>query len=424
MISYFAPGAVLNLVLMALTAWLGLRAQAWAEHGDTPRRWLVFLLSLLGLFLALMWLVPPDLLPGFALTPLCWTLALGTLAALFAHLLAFRAVWVRRDLLILVPGLLVNGALLAAAASRDSIMIGFILVVAALVIALVWQAWPWLARRRLSAALAVSVLFGLLAAWTLIPSAWLLVAPDAFRGIYFTIFYSLWPCLAPALAARLAYDLVNAEGRRALPLITIAALLLGTGYIIVAAAIEDAATDGLTALFTFTSIAAPASAAAGMLAAWSSTGWRRWAAAAGLVLGSWAILAGAYELGWSLKPQALTVARARVINQAVLRYQAAIGRYPAALSDVGPWPSWRIFEPMIYWGQTWCYQGGADYYRLGYVSSPIAGVPIEFISIQVHAQAGEPPQAGWECDEPLARVLHAAPTYRMPPPTSPAAGLP
>lgn len=63
----------------------------------------------------------------------------------------------------------------------------------------------------------------------------------------------------------------------------------------------------------------------------------------------------------------LTVERAGHIVQALESYQARHGTYPESLSQLTPWTILSLPEPVVIFGQPWCYEGGDDYYRLGYV---------------------------------------------------------
>ncbi len=63
----------------------------------------------------------------------------------------------------------------------------------------------------------------------------------------------------------------------------------------------------------------------------------------------------------------LTGQRAEQVVQAVERYYEREGHYPATLDEVTVWPRRGLPGPVILYGQAWCYDGGPDYYRLGYI---------------------------------------------------------
>ncbi len=63
----------------------------------------------------------------------------------------------------------------------------------------------------------------------------------------------------------------------------------------------------------------------------------------------------------------LTEERAERISQALDSYYAQKGRYPKDLQQLTPRYLISIPGPVIIYGQDWCYNGGSNYYRLGYV---------------------------------------------------------
>jgi len=63
----------------------------------------------------------------------------------------------------------------------------------------------------------------------------------------------------------------------------------------------------------------------------------------------------------------LTEERAGRVSQALESYYAREGRYPQDLRQLTPGYVLSLPGPVIIYGQDWCYDGGDDYYRLGYV---------------------------------------------------------
>lgn len=63
----------------------------------------------------------------------------------------------------------------------------------------------------------------------------------------------------------------------------------------------------------------------------------------------------------------LTEFRARRVNQAIERYYARHGYYPDSLDDLSPRYLLSLSEPMIIFGQDWCYEGGGNKYQFGFV---------------------------------------------------------
>ncbi len=65
--------------------------------------------------------------------------------------------------------------------------------------------------------------------------------------------------------------------------------------------------------------------------------------------------------------RALTSQRADRVVQAIESFYAREGHYPASLSELTPRFILTLSEPVIIYGQGWCYESGDGYYRLGYV---------------------------------------------------------
>jgi len=121
-----------------------------------------------------------------------------------------------------------------------------------------------------------------------------------------------------------------------------------------------------------------------------------------------AILYIFYLLGWGVNAQTVTNARAGDLEQAIRQYQQDTGAYPASLSDLSPAYQKIILGPLTGRGQTWCYQSGADYYRLGYVYfQRYYEYPDDtpfwepYYSIEIPSTAGQPSPGEWICDDEL-----------------------
>ena len=74
----------------------------------------------------------------------------------------------------------------------------------------------------------------------------------------------------------------------------------------------------------------------------------------------------------------LTEERAERITQGIEKYFVREGHYPQTLQQLTPWYILSLREPVIMYGQNWCYQGGGDYYRLGYLDREHWSSPILF----------------------------------------------
>jgi hypothetical protein len=63
----------------------------------------------------------------------------------------------------------------------------------------------------------------------------------------------------------------------------------------------------------------------------------------------------------------LTDLRAERVNQAIKTYYDQAGYYPDSLQQLTPRHLRSLSEPMIIFGQDWCYEGEGDQYQFGYV---------------------------------------------------------
>ena len=83
------------------------------------------------------------------------------------------------------------------------------------------------------------------------------------------------------------------------------------------------------------------------------------------------LLAAMIVVSWraqSIDFRRLTEIRAGQVADALEAYHARQGRYPIDLAELTPWTLLTIPEPLILYGQAWCYDSGPGYYRLGYVN--------------------------------------------------------
>jgi hypothetical protein len=120
---------------------------------------------------------------------------------------------------------------------------------------------------------------------------------------------------------------------------------------------------------------------------------------------------GALCIGWSISPVTVTERRAETVNRAILRYYQKNNGYPETLSELRPWYLPVALGPVIIPGQTWCYEGGQDYYRLGYVYREFFSAPA---MVRVHAAVGMPPDPAWRCEDEAAKYPAPAGFYGSP----------
>lgn len=105
----------------------------------------------------------------------------------------------------------------------------------------------------------------------------------------------------------------------------------------------------------------------------------------------------------------LTVERAEQTTRALETYHARHGRYPRDLGQLTPWTTVTLPGPVIIFGQHWCYDGGADYYRLGYVYREHWSDP-RLIG-RIHKTVGEVPEQPPLCTEEITSLQQRYPSY-------------
>jgi len=137
----------------------------------------------------------------------------------------------------------------------------------------------------------------------------------------------------------------------------------------------------------------------------SLPGRKRFAGAAFMIIGMTWILA-AYSLGWRVNSEQITQGRAERITQAIESYDQQNGSYPDSLNELTPRYLPVLLGPLTGHDQVWCYQGGQDFYRLGYVwyqryASP--EYPSPHVEIKIFSSNGQPVEQSWSCDQELQR---------------------
>jgi hypothetical protein len=98
----------------------------------------------------------------------------------------------------------------------------------------------------------------------------------------------------------------------------------------------------------------------------------------------------------------LTEERAERISQALETYYTREGHYPQDLRQLVPRYLLSLPGPVVIYGQDWCYDGGGDYYRLGYVDREHWSAPDRYG--QIYYTKGEAPDLPGICAEELAAL--------------------
>lgn len=324
-----------------------------------------------------------------------WTIptVMGTLAALFL-LSRPNPLTTSEKIKTLAPYVFGIGALLAIVIATGFPSL-FYIIIPSLVIVLTWRVWEGRGLWRLLALIVAFIL--LITTSDVITAITIENLPQEYQTIFYICALS-WPVVAVVLAARaLCSILAGGKPRNwlavALHLLLVVLLLLSVLYQISYSLLWDIMTDGLGAI-AFAQIASFGGISAAMLLAWSLLGRRRWAALVFALVFLFG-MTDATENGMRISPVTVTEQRAEDVNQAVLRYYARNARYPGALADLVPWYLWRIPEPIMIRNLTWCYEGGSDYYRLGYVFHE--GFDAR-ASVRIQGAVGVPPNPAWQCD--------------------------
>jgi hypothetical protein len=163
----------------------------------------------------------------------------------------------------------------------------------------------------------------------------------------------------------------------------------------------DVATDGLSWVFLWLTTSTIGIGSA-MLMAWSVPRKRLWVSILFALTVPFVLQqshnAANYEKDhkWGTKPTLTTERRAEKIDNAIQRYYEKNNEYPQTLNDLTPRYIFYIPNPYIIPGLDWCYEGGADHYRFGYVYRQSFSSPA---SVRIHSSAGEPSETNWGCED-------------------------
>jgi hypothetical protein len=118
---------------------------------------------------------------------------------------------------------------------------------------------------------------------------------------------------------------------------------------------------------------------------------------------------GVYEFASTVDFRQLTEERAGRVNQAILAYQAREGSYPENLQQLIPRYLFTIPKPVIINRQNWCYDGGENYYRLGYVYRDHWYSPL--LTGRIFAAQGELPDLPRLCSVEVEALIKHEPGY-------------
>jgi hypothetical protein len=184
-----------------------------------------------------------------------------------------------------------------------------------------------------------------------------------------------------------------------LRLLTALGLLTLTIYSTFWASIWDQTTDGLSGLF-YSGLTVLSAVATGMVISIRTRGINR---LIGLVFAIIVALGAnmGFKAGWDISFPQLTEKRSEQISRALERFHQREYRYPETLADLVPRDLLYLQQPVMFQGETWCYQGATDAYRLAAFHHEYFGTPV---SLHVYSQAGDLENQPLPCQERLSAM--------------------
>jgi hypothetical protein len=399
LLSYLHQIAVLPALLIALGGLLVLRS---AETERAQRRFMLYLLVvagvlLLALFVAIQLTPEQDNRPFRQMMTITTPALIGVLALIILYGKQIITMGRATQLLALLLTAGLAGILVAHWNTRFAL--AYLILPGLFVLVLGWAIGG--RSRKAAVVLGILLLLGLLGLNAIInANNWELAPQFRWMGVIFlAAFYSLPGLIVVGAAMLLSHSLASRGRRPALLSLFLMVLLLAyLAYSIYWASVWDQTSDGLGGL-ALSQPAAVVAAGAGMIVATKLYGWRR---GTGLLFAILIplLLLGSFERGWQVSYHDITQTRAERIAAALGDYFQREGTYPRALDSLRQRDLLRIPQPVELRGETWCYQGGDDFYRLGAFSREFFSMPVE---LQVFAAEGEPDSV-WACEGQIAAM--------------------
>ena len=410
---------LLGILPAILLVWVSSHVRALAEDEKATQRWLLFLLGvLIPLLVTLAIAVSTSNQASSFVFALLLPVTCGIVAYLFLHLFSGQMVWSRDTVKTLLLSLIVVFLFILLGIAGELAMPVFI-ILGGFLLALVWKVWIWIGRWYL-VAWTVQMILLCVSIWATDAHTPLLETPSWLASIVQTTLVFLIPGLAVIVAAHLVYmsqvgDQSKDWRQVILIFLLVVSILLLIGYQIALASVWDVATDGLGGIFLWLWVSVSGIASAMVMARFLPNRQKRLALAFALIVPI--SMRYAFRIGthgpdgqWGMSPTFVTERRAETIGRAIQRYYDQHGRYPQALNDLVPRNLVYIPKPIMIPGQTWCYEGGAEYYRLGYVYRQYFSTPA---SVRIHVADGNPPDLDWACEDEAAKYP-APPGYYGP----------
>jgi hypothetical protein len=426
----------------------GLLVMKTGKEETAERRFLLYLASvsivmLLIVVVADLFSTDMNQMPGITASGIISTAILGVLALILLHLPALKGLPRRQWLPYLALTVVLIGLL--AIYAQNTFGMAYYVLPAALGLSLIWA----LANRwqGLAIILAGFCLFYFVLSNSLAYASWneqQMVAMPNWLGFPFGILIFAMPGVAVALAAVLVHTglkslwripngslpasaAMDAPGRPdergdspftsenppaiwltpvkrpgsrlcgALRLALAVTILGALAYTIFWSSVWDQTSDGMGGLFNMW-LAALVGVGAGAVMGINAKSWLR---LSGFVFALTvpALMIWAFNYGWQVPFAGITDDRAVRIQTAIENFYSRAGRYPSTLNELAPRDLLFVPQPVMFRGEGWCYQGGAEHYRFGTFYHEYFSAPV---SLKIYSQAGSPPETGWGCTERLA----------------------
>ena len=399
----------LGIIPVGLLMWAGNVVRARAADEKAGKYWLWFLMGGLGLSIVVPIVASSISERAFNFTmPILLPIMFGFTAALNLYIAKNQKVHTGWAILI---SILIATLFSLITITYYWMMLLYIILVAVLTV-LAWLAWGQYGRRYL---LFFGIEFILLAISIRVTDMNHIsgMSPRWLASKVFTITYLFIPWIGIILSSLLIKRVLVSESpltwRAVTPtLLMVTTLLLMIGYQAMLISLWDVATDGLGWVFLWLTSSTVGIGSA-MFMSWSMPRKRLWisiffALAVPIVLVQARNVAN-YDIDhtWGTKPVITTERRAEMIDKAIQRYYERNGEYPQTLGDLTPWYLLYIPNPYIIPGLDWCYEGGTDHYRFGYVYRQYFSVPA---SVKIQSSTGEPSDAHWSCQDDADVYAH------------------
>ncbi len=375
-----------------------------AASETAARRAFLFLLGGVILLLAAALLVP-----GQAWGPQADQLiALAATAMIPVLLLQWQKTRRRQTTLLLIGGAaLIVLLLLLFALSRPRFgPVPVVIVAGGLFTLLMWNAGRWQGRGRALILALIGLLLCLVIVKLYIPNSLFYAWPEPAQFALLLVSLIIWPLVVPILLGMIALHLIAARPYR---IERIAAGLAAAALILTLFITQfgevwllDIANDDLGVIFV-TLLPLLGGGIMTLLLIWSGR-WR--GLAVYVLLLSMTVVLGNKVQSADTSPTEVAAARAAQIDSAIQAYYQDNGTYPDDLLALTPRYLLTLPNAILFSKQNWCYEGGSDYYRFGYIYRPTYNAPDDYITIKMAGEAGNFPSETWACDAQLA-AYHA-----------------